>query len=153
MQKKIRNPILDNFFIYGSLIGETYFYQFILPILIWCGYQQLGIKIVLTTCIGNILSNMFKDIIKIIRPFNIDKNILVYNPFFNGVPAGYSFPSTHAMNSISNVLILFATIKHSLFKKILAFIWIFNLSFGRIYLGVHSPIDVFFRYVLRIYYL
>ena len=60
MQKKIRNPILDNFFIYGSLIGETYFYQFILPILIWCGYQQLGIRIVLTTCIGNILSNMFK---------------------------------------------------------------------------------------------
>ena len=70
----------------------------------------------------------------------------------------FGFPSTHAMNGVSNSLYVFLyffapasgykpgsgepdTLLVS-FALVLVVWWIFNLTFGRMYLGVHTTTDI-----------
>ncbi len=98
------------------------------------------IMLAITVLLSDQLSVFLKDTIQRLRPV-YDPRIdhLVHNVFRKG--GLYGFVSSHAANSFA---IFYFT--HRLFKNrgytVLIFLWALIVSYSRIYLGVHYPLDI-----------
>ncbi len=66
---------------------------------------------------------------------------------------GYSFTSSHACNHFALASQLFLIFRHKWPKPtfILLFSWASLISYGQVYVGVHSPLDIFAGGVLGIF--
>lgn len=89
--------------------------------------------IVLGGCIGFLLSNLIKNILRIPRP-NIATDTLFWN---EGI---YSFPSGH-----TTFFFTLATIMFFYHRKISYILFILGalVGYSRIVIGVHYPVDIF----------
>ena len=118
------------FFIYKKFpIKEFLKYLFLIALLILFTYQ---------------ISGFFKDYFQRLRPCH-DQDI---NSFIRIVKEGcgglYGFFSSHAANSFVIATFFYLTLKNysTLFKYL--FLWALIVSYSRIYVGVHFPIDIIF---------
>lgn len=136
----LRNPALDKFFLF---ITDKYNLTFIIvPLIIalFLRFRRYAFWIILTIIVAAIVSNTLCSYI--LKPFfgrarpcmlNIpDLHPLLYINSF-------SFPSNHAMN-----IFAFATVLYSFWKGSAYFFYplAFLVSIGRVYEGVHFPLDV-----------
>jgi len=92
---------------------------------------------------------LFKNVFKRLRPCHNNEISHLVHLVNNHCGGMYSFVSSHATNSFA-----FATFTSFLFKEriffISLYIWATVVSYSRIYLGVHFPIDVFSGAVLGV---
>jgi undecaprenyl-diphosphatase len=94
----------------------------------------------LTILLSDQLSVLLKETIQRLRPvYDPQIDHLVHNVFRKG--GLYGFVSSHAANSFA---VFYFT--HRLFKNkgysVLLFFWALLMSYSRIYLGVHYPLDI-----------
>jgi undecaprenyl-diphosphatase len=54
----------------------------------------------------------------------------------------FGFASSHAANTFGLAMILFLLFRHRCRYTYLLFLWAFFVSYSRIYLGVHYPLDI-----------
>jgi len=140
----INNYLIFYFFLFITHIGNEIFYILFLPILTW-NYDDLTMYLTcISWAISMYLGQVTKDIIKNPRPttppvVKIEVKYLLE----------YGFPSTHAMGafSISFTLLylIFDTnidLNFFLFLSIIAFFICFFVCLSRIYLGMHSLLDI-----------
>ncbi len=134
------NSIFDRFFPFITLQSNWLLLYVILSIwLIWKGGKRGRIAIlvlVLTIIVSDQMSsNFLKHLIERIRPCNdyISVRLLI-----NCGP-GFSFPSSHAVNSFAAAVILSHFYKGNrvLFYSIAALV-----AYSRVYVGVHYPLDI-----------
>eukprot|EP00931_Biecheleriopsis_adriatica_P007542 TRINITY_DN108814_c0_g1_i1.p1 TRINITY_DN108814_c0_g1~~TRINITY_DN108814_c0_g1_i1.p1 ORF type:complete len:471 (-),score=75.56 TRINITY_DN108814_c0_g1_i1:74-1438(-) len=155
LQSLCRSKLLDTYFSFWSFFAEEEFYLLSLPILFWSVDYRFARHMNYVVCFGLLWGNLLKDVFRLPRPKNIDPKVWVPHnaiAYDNTACRDFGFPSTHAMNSVSNSLfaVLYclehyraesgASFKGALLGSML--VWICSLSFGRLYLGVHSPMDV-----------
>ncbi len=138
--ESIRNAFLDGFFSLITLLGEETAYMAIAIIVFWCFSKFQGYFLLLTGFVGTVINQFLKIIFRIPRPWVQDKNFSIVESAREGA-SGYSFPSGHTQSSVT----LFGGIARAnknKWVKLVAIIVCVLVPISRMYLGVHTPLDV-----------
>ena len=137
----IRNPFFDWLFSLITLIGDETVFLVIALVVFWCVSKKDGYYLLFVGFFGQIINNFLKLIFRIPRPFVIDKTLTTVGNVEERA-LGYSFPSGHTQN-IGGTLGTVAARSKKLFVRIVCIVVILLVGFSRMYLGVHTPLDVF----------
>ena len=136
----VRNGFLDALMLLLTELGTEIVVIGVVCILYWCINKNMAYRIGMVFFASGILVQGLKVGFHIERPWVID-------PTFNPVEAakegatGYSFPSGHTQGATALYGTLFTLTKKKWLKAIFIFL-IFTVAFTRLYLGVHTPLDV-----------
>ena len=138
--ERIRIPALNAAMSVLTYLGDEIFLMALALIMYWCVSKRRGCYILVagffTTAAGQALKMMFR----IPRPWVRDPDFTIVESAREGA-GGYSFPSGHTQN-ITAILSATAFTSKRRSVKILAVIGICTVAFSRMYLGVHTPLDV-----------
>ena len=138
--EKIRNPIFDFFFSLITYFGDELVFLTVAIFVFWCVDKRRGYYILTVGLLGTVLNQALKIIFRIDRPWVKDPN---FKPIENAIEAasGYSFPSGHTQNVTGTFGSIAATSKRNA-GRIFCAVMIVIVAFSRMYLGVHTPLDV-----------
>ena len=137
----IRNPVLDVFFSLITHLGEETVFMAVAIIVFWCFSKKDGYYLLSVGFIGTVLNQFLKLLFRIPRPWVKDPTFTIVESA-RAEATGYSFPSGHTQSAIGNFGGL--AYIHKSKKKI----WIpciivcVLVALSRMYLGVHTPLDV-----------
>ena len=138
--ESIRNPIFDWIFATVTHIGEETFFLAFAIIFFWCVNKREGYFILITGLVGTVVNQVAKLFFRIPRPWVLD-------PEFNIIESaraeatGYSFPSGHTQN-VAGTFGAIAAYEPKKWKTVVCVTIIALVGFSRMYLGVHTPLDV-----------
>lgn len=138
--ESIRNPIFDWIFATVTHIGEETFFLAFAIIFFWCVNKRQGYFILITGLVGTVVNQVAKLFFRIPRPWVLD-------PEFNIIESaraeatGYSFPSGHTQN-VAGTFGAIAAHEPKKWKTAVCVTIIALVGFSRMYLGVHTPLDV-----------
>jgi len=120
-------------------------------LLLYFTYRQFGLKktvvvvlfVVLLIALSDQTSNLFKYGFKRLRPCN-NENISNLIRLVGGRCGGlYGYFSAHAANSMAIAVFFWLLLRSKLnYLFPILFLWAILVSYSRIYLGVHFPLDV-----------
>ena len=138
----LRNPVFDFFFELITKLGEETVFLVVAILFFWCINKREGYFILLSGLFGTLINQTLKLIFRIDRPWKIDPNFdIVGGEAVKKAASGYSFPSGHTQN-ISTTAGAIAIFKKGRVRKIICITIIALVAFSRMYLGVHTPLDV-----------
>ncbi len=139
--EKMRVSFLDGFFSVITYFGDEIGFLAIALLLYWCVNKRSGIYVLVTGLLGTVINQALKLIFRIPRPWVIDPSFNVVESAVEGA-GGYSFPSGHTQNVTGT----FGALGHYYSKKkwllVVCSVIIVLTAFSRMYLGVHTPLDV-----------
>ena len=138
--EKIRIPVLNEFMLAVTTLGEETAFLVIGLILFWCISKRQGYYLMTVGFAGTIASQAMKIACRIPRPWVKDPNFTILEQAKDAA-AGYSFPSGHTQTAVGT----FGAISRTARKKPVAIICIFfalMVGLSRMYIGVHTPQDV-----------
>lgn len=142
--EKIRTPFFDNFFGAVTYLGDEIAFLAIAILFFWCINKRQGYYILFTGMIGTVVNQFLKLIFKVPRP-SASGVTVVGNA--SDAATGYSFPSGHTQNVTGT----FGAIARTWYKKIpvvvISVVTVLTVAFSRLYLGVHTPLDVAFSLI------
>lgn len=146
--EKIRIPGLNEFMLAITTLGEETAFLVIALILFWCIDKYVGYYTLSVGFIGTIANQFLKLWFRIPRPWILDENFTILEQAREGA-GGYSFPSGHTQSAVGTFGSIAAATKN---KKIrIAVIVIAALvAISRMYIGVHTPLDVGVSVVLAV---
>ena len=138
--ESIRTGIGDFFFATVTHLGEEVFFLAIAILFYWCISKRQGYYILVTGVVGSVINQWLKIICRIPRPWIIDPK---FKPVGDAVAeaTGYSFPSGHTQN-IAGTFGCIGRYNKQRWLKISCIVIILLVAFSRMYLGVHTPLDV-----------
>ncbi|KAE8586944.1 hypothetical protein XENTR_v10021810 [Xenopus tropicalis] len=138
----IRNRFLYYLFCLGTELGNELFYISFFPLCIWNIDPVVGRKVIVIWVWVMYLGQCTKDLIRWPRPPS--PPVVKLEVFYN---TEYGMPSTHAMSGtaipISILLLTYGRWQYPFtFGLILALIWCSLVCLSRVYMGMHSILDV-----------
>lgn len=139
---KINNKTLYYVFSFGAALGNELFYTTFFPFILWNVDAFISRKIVIMWWITLYAGQATKDILK--RPRPISPPVIKLEARYE---LEYGMPSTHAMvgTCIPFTMLFIAATRYEfpiLIGIFLALTWTVLVSLSRIYLGMHSVLDV-----------
>ncbi len=136
----IRNPVLDAFFSVITHLGEETFFIILGVIFFWCVSKKQGYYILSIGFIGTVINQFLKLFFRIPRPWVKDKSFTIVESA-RAEATGYSFPSGHTQSSVG-VFGAIARWGNGKIINIISIIICVLVPLSRLYLGVHTPLDV-----------
>ncbi|XP_020579028.1 lipid phosphate phosphatase delta [Phalaenopsis equestris] len=143
---------LDNFFSLLSCIVSVPFYTGFIPILFWSGHSKLGRQVTFLMAFCDYIGNALKDAVSAPRPSSPPVRRVTATEDEKENAMEYGLPSSHALNTVclSGYLLHYALTTYGNemngFRVWIGFFLVVLLvsliAIGRIYLGMHSFIDV-----------
>lgn len=136
----LRNPVCDAFFSLVTMLGEETAFMAIAIVVFWCFDKFQGYFLLITGFLGTIVNQFLKMLFRVPRPWVKDPNFTVVSGTVEGA-GGFSFPSGHTQTSVT----LYGGIARANKQKWLRVAMIILcvlVPFSRLYLGVHTPLDV-----------
>jgi membrane-associated phospholipid phosphatase len=133
--QEIRNPVLDSLISAMNFFDTPVFYFILIP-LIWFGMgSKMGLRIFFIFTLSRILNVVLKVLFALPRPFDLDPSVAIIRV------DGYGFPSGAAQAAVlmSGLLIFYWKNK---WRWPSAIAYTALISFSRVYLGVHFPMDI-----------
>ena len=138
--ENLRNPVLDLLFSAVTLFGEETIFMAIGMIVFWCVSKQKGYYLLSVGFVGTVLNQFLKITFRIPRPWVKDPSFTIVESAREAA-SGYSFPSGHTQTSVG----LFGGVALK-FKnravRIASVALCVLVPLSRMYLGVHTPLDV-----------
>ena len=136
----MRNPVFDFIFETITHLGEETLFLVISIVFFWCVNKREGYYILLSGLFGTLINQAAKITFRISRPWVIDPD---FQPVGNSKleATGYSFPSGHTQN-IATTWGCIAAYNRRRAVTVLSLVIILLVSFSRLYLGVHTLLDV-----------
>ncbi len=136
----LRTPFLDTLFSLITHLGEETFFVVIAVIIFWCIDKKQGYYLMTVGFFGTVINQFLKLFFRIPRPWVIDENFTIVESA-RAEATGYSFPSGHTQSSVG-VFGGLARWNKQLTLRIVCVILCILVPFSRLYLGVHTPLDV-----------
>ena len=146
--ESIRTPFLDGFFSLVTMLGEETLFIVIGLVFFWCISKKEGYYILSVGFIGTVLNQFLKIVFRIPRPWVIDENFTIVESA-RAEATGYSFPSGHTQMAVGTYGAM-ARWHKNLWVRVLTILACVLVPLSRMYLGVHTPIDVFVSIVLAL---
>ena len=137
----IRNPVFDWFFSLVTHLGEETLFLVISIIFFWCVNKREGYFILLTGLFGTLINQTAKLAFRIPRPWVLDPSFEIVESA-RAEATGYSFPSGHTQNIASTFGAIAAYNRQKRWVTVVCVVIIALVAFSRMYLGVHTPLDV-----------
>lgn len=144
----IRNPIMTFFARLFSYAASEIIIIAVVCALIWCMDKKLGYRLVFGFYLSAICVWTIKVICRVPRPWVRSKSIKPVKAALADA-TGYSFPSGHTQ-SASAFYGTFAWIAKKSITKIILIGIIIGVAWSRMYLGVHTPLDVSMGFLISI---
>ena len=138
--EKIRIPVLNEFMLGITYLGDEIAFLVIALIMIWCADKRTGYYVMSVGFLGTIANQFMKLWFRIPRPWVLDENFTILEQAREGA-SGYSFPSGHTQSSVGTFGALAYTTKNKIIRG-LCIAAVLLVPFSRMYLGVHTPLDV-----------
>lgn len=143
-----RTPAGEKIFQFFTYFGQELFIILILCLIYWCLNKKLAYQIGLTFFVSGLFVQILKIVFRVPRPWVIDPQ---FSPVASAVSAatGYSFPSGHTQTSTALFGTLALYLKKPWQRIVCVFLFVM-VGFSRMYLGVHTPKDVFVSMILTL---
>ncbi len=138
--ESLRTGLFDKFFSYITMLGEEAALLLVVMFVYWCINKKQGFYILYLGLLNGGINACLKLVFRIPRPWVKDANFTIVESA-RGEATGYSFPSGHTQNAVSYLGGLARFNKNKMFKAIMA-VLILLVGLSRMYLGVHTPMDV-----------
>ena len=138
--ENIRLPILNEFMLAITYLGDEIAFLVVALILMWCSDKRSGYFVLSVGFLGTIANQFMKLWFRIPRPWVLDENFTILEQAREGA-SGYSFPSGHTQSSVGTFGAIAYTTKHKLVRWLCIAATIL-VPFSRMYVGVHTPLDV-----------
>lgn len=145
---ELRVPFLTAIMSAVTYLGHEMVFLVVAMILAWCVDKRYGYRFLGMFMIGSFLQQALKAAFMIPRPWIIDPNFL---PVENAIAAAsdYSFPSGHTLTAIITLGGLAMCLKKK-WAYAAAVVLSAVVAFSRMYLGVHTLLDVGVGFLLGI---
>ena len=144
----LRNPVCDAFFSTVTHLGEETFFIVFGLIFFWCINKKEGYYLLSIGFIGTIVNQFLKLWFRVPRPWVKDKDFTIVESA-RAEATGYSFPSGHTQSSVG-VFGGIARFNKKLWIRIICILACVLVPLSRMYLGVHTPADVFVSVALSL---
>ena len=138
--EQIRVPWLTTLLSYLTYFGGLYGFMVLSIIVFWCIDKKCGYFMLALGFVGTVINQFLKILFRIPRPWVLDPK---FKPVESAIAdaGGFSFPSGHTQNVFATFGGVFAWTK-KVWLKVLCAVMIVLVAFSRMYLGVHTPLDV-----------
>lgn len=138
--EKIRVPVLNELMLGITYLGDEVAFLVIALILFWCVDKRRGYYILSVGFIGTIANQFMKLWFRIPRPWVLDNTLHPMEQALEGA-GGFSFPSGHTQSSVGTFGGIAYTAKNKLVRAVCVVLAVL-VPFSRMYVGVHTPLDV-----------
>ena len=141
----VRNPVLDTVMSGVTYFGSEIAFMAAALLLFWCIDKRQGYYVFLVGAVGTICNQFLKLAFRIPRPWVLDPEFQIVEAA-RADATGYSFPSGHTQNVVGTTASIFACRKEK-WVRIVCVVLMLLVPFSRMYLGVHTPLDVSVAFV------
>ena len=138
--ESIRTPVGDFFFSAITHLGDETFFLVLAIAFFWCINKRQGYYILMTGVVGSVINQWLKIVCRIPRPWVLDDKFTIVESARDAA-TGYSFPSGHTQN-IAGTFGCIGRYNKQKWLKITSAVIIVLVALSRMYLGVHTPLDV-----------
>lgn len=138
--ESIRTPWLDTVMAAITHLGEETVFMVAALVVFWCVSKRQGYYLLAVGFAGTVLNQFLKLLCRIPRPWVLDSDFTIVESA-RAQAAGYSFPSGHTQNAIGTFGGIARFTKRK-WVRIAATVIAMLVPFSRMYLGVHTPLDV-----------
>ena len=135
-----RTPFWDGFFLAITRLGEETVLVPVFCVLFWCLHKSFGYRVSFAFFTGTFFNQLLKITFCIPRPWMLSQLMLPVEGAVKGA-TGYSFPSGHVAGSTG----IYGGIAWGWKKwggRIFLWSLVLLIAYSRLYLGVHTPLDV-----------
>lgn len=139
--ESLRCSVLDMVFSAITLCGDETVFMAVGMIVFWCVSKYQGYYLLCTGFAGTVINQFLKILCQVPRPWIKDPNFTIVESAREAA-TGYSFPSGHTQSSVG----LFGGVarwNRNLWIRVGAIALCVLVPLSRMYLGVHTPLDVF----------
>lgn len=138
--ESIRVPWLDTVMAAITHLGEETVFMVAALFVFWCVSKRHGYYLLAIGFAGTVLNQFLKLLFRIPRPWVLDSNFTIVESA-RAQATGYSFPSGHTQNAIGTFGGI-ARFTRRKWVRIAAAVIAVLVPLSRMYLGVHTPLDV-----------
>lgn len=146
--ESLRNPVCDTFFSAVTYLGSEVVFIAVFLLLFWCGKRDKAYFLLLAGLMGMTLNLLLKIVFRIPRPWILDPSFSIVESA-RASASGYSFPSGHTQCAVTVFGAFFLWAKKR-WIRVLSLLPILLVPLSRMYLGVHTPLDVSVSFVLAV---
>ena len=138
--ESIRCPFLDAVMQAFTCFGEELAFLLLALTIFWCVSKEEGYYLLFVGFFGTVLNQFLKLLCRIPRPWVRDPGFTIVESARSGA-GGYSFPSGHTQNAVGTLGGIARWHKNRALR-IVCIVLAALTAFSRMYLGVHTPLDV-----------
>ena len=138
--ESIRVPGLNEFMLLITRFGEETIFLIAAMTMLWCVDKRKSYYLLAVGFLGLIGNQVLKLSFRIPRPWVLDNNFTILEQAREAA-TGYSFPSGHTQTAVGTFGSIAYTAKNRVVKYLCVAVCIL-VPISRMYLGVHTPLDV-----------
>ncbi len=146
--ESIRTPFGDAFFSFITHLGEETIFIVMGLIFFWCISKKQGYYLLSIGLLGTVINQFLKLLFRVPRPWVKDKSFTIVESA-RAEATGYSFPSGHTQSSVG-IFGGIARFNKNIWVRVICIILCILVPISRMYLGVHTPADVFVSVIIAL---